>query len=110
IEQRAGPEWPRRAEPASLRADQLCVALSALHDPAAALAGQGCAGPRDKRSKVLCPLLQLTIERKREVRLEPEIEEEPGSGEDDRHRERKGDRHAEADRDTAHALSSRRSR
>ena len=108
--ERFAAERSCRVEYAPIRGDQLRVALAALHQAAAAVAGERRLGVADKRGQVLRAQLQLAVEREREMRGEPQVEEEARAGKNCGHRKRERRRHPQPDRQPAHGASSPRSR
>jgi hypothetical protein len=103
-------EWSRRVEDTAARGQELGVALAAFHEPARAVVCKRRVRIVDERREILRPQAELAVQRQRQVRGEPQIEEQAGRGEHDRHRDGEGGRDANADRDHADHCAVTRSR
>jgi hypothetical protein len=103
-------EWSRRVEDAAARGQELGVALAAFHEPARAVVCKRRVRIVDERREVLRPQPKLAVQRQRQVRGEPQVEEQAGRGEHGRHRDGEGCCDSNADRDPADHCAVARSR
>ena len=89
------------------RVENLPEALAALDKPARRFARERTAARHD-RGEVLRAKTEVLLERTVQVRAEPLVREDPAGGQDERHRHREGDGHADPYRQPAHQPSRRR--
>jgi hypothetical protein len=85
VQQRPRAKWSGRIENASASVEQLSKCFPVLDERRAARRRQADVPSADESPEVVCPQPQAAVERSRELRIEPGIEEPAGRREDERH-------------------------
>jgi hypothetical protein len=107
---RALPGLVLRIEQASRGRQDLGEVLGALVEQAARSLAEALVNDAHHADELLAARLQVVVDRVVKARFEPQVQEEPRAGEDDRHHQREHERDAKLDRDPDHPAPSSRSR
>ncbi len=110
VQQSPRAKWSSRIENTSPIVEQLSKCFPVLDERDVARRRQAYVPSADEGVEVVCPQTQAAVERSRELRIEPGIEEPAGCSEDERHGQRERGRHPEPDRRPSHGALFTRNR